>query len=214
MPATGIAMQMCQTECCNIAGSGIKKKGRAPCSPAHMMHANSNCRDFACACASCSMQNLPAMPIGKCELQGSADVDKLGNPYGFTTTPLTQHTPSFPVLLTTQMSRPRSVNQLILLSDGHYLSSSTASLSLRIVAYNANARSLAYARTVFVWQDAGLITATPPFILALPVLAYASYAPSRYNGLHCGQVLLHGKGLQLLDLNSMQQPLYVVCNHG
>ena len=112
-------------------------------------------------------------------VQGSADVDTLGNPYGFNPTPLPHHTPSFPVLVTSQMSRPRSVNQLILLSDGHYLSSSTASLSLRLVAYNADAHALTYAKAVFEWQDAGEITATPPFILALPVLAYASYAPSR-----------------------------------
>ena len=112
-------------------------------------------------------------------MQGSGDVDSLGNPYGFTPTPLPHHSPSFPVLVTTQMSRPRSVDQLILLSDGHYLSSSTASLSLRLVAYNADAHALTYARVVFAWQDAGVITATPPFILALPVLAYATYAPSR-----------------------------------
>ena len=54
-------------------------------------------------------------------MQGSADVDSLGNPYGFTPTPLPHHHPSFPVLVTTQMSRPRSVNQLILISDEHYL---------------------------------------------------------------------------------------------
>lgn len=112
-------------------------------------------------------------------VQGSGDVDSLGNPYGFTPTPLARHTPSFPVMVTTQMSRPRSVNQLILLSDGHYLSASTESLSLRLVTYNADARALTYTRAVFQWQDAGVITATPPFILALPVLAYASYAPSR-----------------------------------
>ena len=112
-------------------------------------------------------------------MQGSGDVDSLGNPYGFMPTPLQQHAPSFPVLVTTQMSRPRSVDQLILLSDGHYLSTSTASLSLRLVAYNADAHALTYARAVFQWQDAGLISATSPFILSLPVLPYASYAPSR-----------------------------------
>lgn len=123
-------------------------------------------------------------------MQGSADVDSLGNPYGFTPTPLPHHTPSFPVLVTTQMSRPRSVNQLILMSDGHYLSSMTASLALRLVAYNADAHSLMYVRAVFEWQDAGVITATPPFILALPVLSYASYAPSR-------SALQHGIAVQL-----------------
>ena len=112
-----------------------------------------------------------------CTLQGSGDVDSLGNPYGFTPTPLQQHTPSFPVLVTTQMSRPRSVDQLILLSDGHYLSTSTASLSLRLVTYNADAGSLLYARARFEWQGAGLIKATPPFTLSLPVLTYASNAP-------------------------------------
>ena len=112
-------------------------------------------------------------------MQGSGDIDSLGNPYGFTPTPLPQHAPSFPVMVTTQMSRPRSVDQLILLSDGHYLSSSTASLSLRLVTYNADAHALTYARAVFEWQQAGLITASPPFILSLPVLAYASYDSSR-----------------------------------
>lgn len=115
--------------------------------------------------------------FSKCP-QGSSNVDSLGNPYGFTPVPL-QHPTSFPVLVTTQMSRPRSVDQLVLLSDGHYLSSSTASLSLRLVTYNADAHALAYARAVFQWQDAGLIMAAPPFILSLPVLAYAAYAPSR-----------------------------------
>lgn len=117
-------------------------------------------------------------------MQGSGDVDSLGNPYGFTPTPLQQHTPSFPVLVTNQMSRPRSVNQLILLSDGHYLISSTASLSLRLVTYNPDAHALAYAKAGFEWQQAGLIAATPPLILSLPILAYASYAPSRC-ALHC-----------------------------
>lgn len=112
-------------------------------------------------------------------MQGSSDVDSLGNPYGFTPTPLQHYSPSFPVLVTSQMSRPRSVNQLILMSDGHYLSSTTSSLSLRLVAYNADAHALTYVRAVFEWQEAGVITATAPFILALPVLAYASYAPSR-----------------------------------
>lgn len=77
------------------------------------------------------------------------------------------------------MSRPRSVHQLILLSDGHYLSPSTASLSLRMVSYNADAHALTYARAVFEWQDAGTITAKPPFVLALPVLSDTSYTPSR-----------------------------------
>lgn len=112
-------------------------------------------------------------------MQGSGDVDSLGNPYGFTPTPLTSHTPSFPVLVTSQMSRPRSVDQLILLSDGHYLSASTASLALRLVTYNADAHALTYTRALFEWQKAGVITANPPFILALPVLAYASNVKSR-----------------------------------
>ena len=84
------------------------------------------------------------------------------------------------MLVTGQMSRSRSVDQLILLSDGHYLSASTASLALRLVAYNADAHVVAYAKTVFEWQDAGAITVTPSYILALPVLPYVSYAPSRY----------------------------------
>ena len=113
-------------------------------------------------------------------MQGFGDVDDLGNPYGFTPTPLQQHTPSFPVLVTSQMSRPRSVQQLILLSDGHYLSSSTASLSLRLVTYNSDAHALTYSKARFDWQEAGVITAAPPFILSLPVLAYASYSASRF----------------------------------
>lgn len=112
-------------------------------------------------------------------MQESGDVDPLGNPYGFNPTPLEHHSPSFPILVTTQMSRPRSVNQLILLSDGHYLSSSTNSMFLRLVAYNADARALTYAQLVFDWQQAGGITATPPFTLALPVLPYSYYGASR-----------------------------------
>ena len=123
-------------------------------------------------------------------VQGFGDVDGLGNPYGFTPTPLQQHTPSFPVLVTSQMSRPRSVQQLILLSDGHYLSSSTASLSLRLVTYNSDAHALTYSKARFEWQEAGVITAAPPFILSLPVLAYASYSPSRF-------VLQQGQSPQL-----------------
>ena len=111
--------------------------------------------------------------------QGSGDVDPLGNPFGFFSPALQHHTPSFPILVTNQMSRIRSVNQLILMSDGRYLSPSTANLALRLVAYNADAHALAYARSVFEWQAAGTIVATPPFILALPVLPYASYVPSR-----------------------------------
>lgn len=113
------------------------------------------------------------------QLQGSGDTDSLGNPYGFTATPLSQHTPSYPLLVTTQMSRDRSVNQLILMSDGRYLSSSSSSMTLRLVTYNADAQSLAYVQFPFEWQDAGVIVGGPPRILALPVLAYASYASSR-----------------------------------
>ena len=113
------------------------------------------------------------------QLQGSGDTDSLGNPYGFTTTPLSQHNPSYPLLVTTQMSRDRSVNQLILMSDGRYLSSSSSSMTLRLVTYNADAQSLAYVQFPFEWQDAGVIVGGPPRILALPVLAYASYASSR-----------------------------------
>ena len=106
-------------------------------------------------------------------------MDSVGNPYGFTQTPLAQHTPSYPLLVTTQMSRDRSVDQLILMSDGRYLSSITSSMTLRLVSYNADAQSLAFVRFPFEWQDAGVIVGGPPYILALPVLAYSSYAYSR-----------------------------------
>ena len=106
-------------------------------------------------------------------------MDSVGNPYGFTQTPLAQHTPSYPLLVTTQMSRDRSVDQLILMSDGHYLSSTTSSMILRLVSYNADAQSLAFVRFPFEWQDAGVIVGGPPYILALPVLAYSSYGYSR-----------------------------------
>ena len=112
-------------------------------------------------------------------MQGSKDVDSVGIPYGFTQTPLTEHTPSYPLLVTTQMSRDRSVDQLILMSDGQYLSSTTSNMTLRLVSYNADAESLAYVQFPFVWQEAGLIIGGPPYILALPVLPYSSYAPSR-----------------------------------
>ena len=112
-------------------------------------------------------------------LQGSRDVDPAGDPYGFIQTPLAQHTPSYPLLVTTQMSRDRSVDQLILMSDGRYLSSTTSSMMLRIVTYNADAESWAYVWFPFEWQDAGAIVAGPPYILSLPVLAYSSYASSR-----------------------------------
>ena len=111
--------------------------------------------------------------------QASGDVDALGNPYGFTQTPLAQHTPSYPLLVTTQMSRDRSVDQLILMSDGHYLGSTTSSMTLRLVSYNADAQSLAFVQFPFEWQAAGVIVGGPPYILALPVLAYSSYASSR-----------------------------------
>ena len=112
-------------------------------------------------------------------MQASGDVDALGNPFGFFSTPLHQHTPSYPLLVTTQMSRDRSVDQLILMSDGRYLSSTTSSMTLRLVSYNADAQSLAFVRFPFEWQDAGVIVGGPPSILALPVLAYSSYGSSR-----------------------------------
>ncbi len=113
------------------------------------------------------------------EMQASGDVDALGNPLGFFSTPLAQHIPSYPLLVTTQMSRDRSVDQLILMSDGRYLSSTTSSMTLRLVSYNADAQSLAFVRFPFEWQDAGVIVGGPPYILALPVLAYSSYGSSR-----------------------------------
>ena len=77
------------------------------------------------------------------------------------------------------MSRDRFVDQLILMSDGRYLSSTTSSVTLRLVSYNADAESLAYIQLPFQWQEAGVIVGGPPYILALPVLPYSSYAPSR-----------------------------------
>ena len=112
-------------------------------------------------------------------LQGSGDTDVLGNPYGFTDVPLPRHTPSYPLLVTTQMSRERSVNQLILMSDGHYLSTDSGSMVLRLVSYNADAKSLAYVQFPFQWQEAGVIVGSPPRILSLPVLAYSSFATNR-----------------------------------
>ena len=112
--------------------------------------------------------------------QGSADEDSLGNPYGFTNVPLPRHTPSYPLLVTTQMSRERSVQQLILMSEGGYLSTDTSIMTLRLVSYNADAKSLAYVRYTFQWQEAGIIVGRPPLILALPVLAYSSYASDRF----------------------------------
>ena len=103
----------------------------------------------------------------------------MGNPFGFFNTPLPQHTPAYPLLVTAQMSRDRSVNQLILMSDGHYLSSATTSLALRLVSYNADSKSLGYIKFPFDWQGAGVILGGPPHILALPVLPYASYSSSR-----------------------------------
>ena len=61
-------------------------------------------------------------------LQGSADLDPLGNPYGFANVPIPRHTPSYPLLVTTQMSRQRSVKQLIFMSEGHYLSTDTGTV--------------------------------------------------------------------------------------
>lgn len=111
-------------------------------------------------------------------VQGS-DLDPVGDPYGFTQTPLAKHTPSYPLLITSQMSRDRSVNQLILMSDGRYLSSITTSMTMRLVSYNADAKSLAYVQFPFQWQDAGVIVGGPPRILALPVLAYSSSGTHR-----------------------------------
>ena len=116
---------------------------------------------------------------GEFGVQGSSDVDPLGNPYGFTQTPLSQLTPSYPLLVTSQMSHDRSIDQLILMSDGRYLSSETSSMTLRLVSYNADAKALAYIQIPFQWQAAGVIIGGPPYILTLPVLAYASYASSR-----------------------------------
>ena len=72
------------------------------------------------------------------------------------------------------MSRDRAVKQLILMSDGQYLSSETSSVVLRLVAYNADAAALAYVQIPFHWQAAGVIGVGPPRFLALPILAYAS----------------------------------------
>lgn len=107
-------------------------------------------------------------------VQGSGDVQPFGIPFGFTPTPLLQHTPSYPLLVTSQMSRDRSIKQLILMSDGQYLSSDTSSVMLRLVAYNADAAALAYVQIPFHWQAAGVIGVGPPHILALPILAYVS----------------------------------------
>ena len=124
-------------------------------------------------------------------VQGSGDVGPAGDPYGFIQTPLAQHTPCYPLLVTTQMSRARSVDQLVLMSDGHYLSSTTNSMMLRIVTYNADAKSLAYVWFPFEWQNAGAIVGGPPYILSLPVLAYSSYGSSRYAfcSRHCSAIL-------------------------
>ena len=114
-------------------------------------------------------------------MQGSGDVHPFGIPFGFTPTPLRQHTPSYPLLVTTQMSRDRSVKQLILMSDGHYLGPETSSITLRLVVYNSDAGALAYVQVPFEWQGAGVIGLGPPHILALPVLAYSSsrWAPGK-----------------------------------
>ena len=97
-----------------------------------------------------------------------------GIPFGFSPTPLRQHTPSHPLLVTTQMSRDRSVKQLILMSDGQYLSAETRSVMLRLVAYNADAAALAYVQIPLHWQAAGVTGVGPPRFLALPILAYSS----------------------------------------
>lgn len=107
----------------------------------------------------------------------------MGNPYAFTDVPLPRHTPSYPLLVTTQMSSERSVKQLILMSEGGYLSTETGTMALRLVSYNADAKSLAYVQYTFQWQEAGIIVGRPPLILALPVLAYSSFASDRCE--HC-----------------------------
>ena len=103
----------------------------------------------------------------------------MGDPYGFSSVNLPHHSPSYPLLITTQMSRERSVSQLILMSEGQYLSADTGSMVLRLVAYNADAKSLSYIQFPFQWQKAGAIVGAPPHILSLPVLAYSSFASSR-----------------------------------
>ena len=65
------------------------------------------------------------------------------------------------------------------MSEGGYLSTDTSNMALRLVSYNADAKSLAYVHYTFQWQEAGAIVGRPPLILALPVLAYSSYASER-----------------------------------
>lgn len=77
------------------------------------------------------------------------------------------------------MSRERSVKQLVLMSEGRYLSTDTGSMALRLVSYNADSKSLAYVQYNFQWQESGLIVGSRPLILALPVLPYSSYASDR-----------------------------------
>ncbi|KAL0034091.1 hypothetical protein WJX79_008239 [Trebouxia sp. C0005] len=64
-----------------------------------------------------------------------------------------------------------------------YLSSTTSSMTLRLASYNADAQSLAFVLFPFEWQAAGVIVGGPPYILALPVLAYSSYASNRWKGI-------------------------------
>lgn len=65
------------------------------------------------------------------------------------------------------------------MSEGRYLSTDTGTMALRLVSYNADAKSLAYVQYTFQWQESGTIVSSRPLILALPVLAYSSYASSR-----------------------------------
>lgn len=151
-------------------------------------------------------------------MQGSADIDPLGNPWGFFNSPQAQHAPSYPLLVTTQMSRDRSVKQLILMSDGHYLSDATDTMLLRLVSYNADAQSLAYIQYPFLWQQAGVIVAGPPQILGLPVLPYSSYARNRSGSLCCKipvqmPACLHARTGRHCKVRSVCQPacLLVAC---
>ncbi len=135
-------------------------------------------------------------------LQGSRDVDPAGDPYGFIQTPLAQHTPSYPLLVTTQMSRDRSVDQLILMSDGRYLSSTTSSMMLRIVTYNADAESWAYVWFPFEWQDAGAIVAGLTSCLCLCWLTHPTHL--------AGRLSVHLLLCCTVDVHKMVTALHVV----
>ena len=152
--------------------TAIHRASRCGSKQAHQIFEyNPLLRDWILACSVRTLLDV---------LQGSADEDPLGNPYGFTNVPLPRPTPSYPLLVTTQMSRERSVKQLIFMSEGGYLSTDTGNMALRLVLYNADAKSLAYVHYTFQWQESGVIVGRPPLILALPVLAYSTYASDRY----------------------------------